>query len=87
MALSDFPHAPLQGAVISRDMFLRAGLFGLCLGFIVIGLLENRDRFSDPDTLYAERHHATPAENASFNREDRLDSELITGSIRSTDLY
>ena len=87
MALSAFTPSPSQGVAITKDMFLRAGLLGLCLGVIVIGLLENRDRFSNPDALYAERHQSTSAENAPFNREDRLDSELITGSIRSTDLY
>lgn len=31
-----------------RAMILRAGLLGLCLGLVIIGLLENVNRFGSP---------------------------------------
>lgn len=47
---------------------LRAGLLGLCLGLMVIGLIENADRFSTPETL-----HTRTSEQAPDLRADRLD--------------
>ena len=49
---------------------LRASLLGLCAGLAVIGLIENADRFSTPETLH------TPAQTsgqAPDQRADRLD--------------
>lgn len=35
-----------------KSKFVRAGLVGACLGVVIIGLLENADRFSDPQAIY-----------------------------------
>ncbi len=60
-----------------RPMLLRAVLFGLCVGLVIVGLMENVTRFGSPETLRSEaRLSPTDSSNPSDSqplREDRLD--------------
>lgn len=70
---------PSFGARLSlaRPMLTRAALLGLCLGLVVVGLMENVTRFGSPETLRSQaRLTPTPVHEAietSTLREDRLD--------------
>jgi hypothetical protein len=63
--------------LLARPMLLRAGLLGLCIGLVVIGLMENITRFGSPDTLRSDAR-LSPTDPSVLGdtqplREDRLD--------------
>lgn len=61
---------------LARPMLFRAGLLGLCVGLLIIGLMENLTRFGSPESLRSDARVApsqvsTPIEAAHL-REDRM---------------
>jgi hypothetical protein len=63
--------------LLARPMLLRAGLLGLCIGLVVIGLMENVTRFGSPETLRSDAR-VSPTDPRELSdsqplREDRLD--------------
>ncbi|MEO0382886.1 MAG: hypothetical protein AAF234_04965 [Pseudomonadota bacterium] len=61
---------------LARPMLFRAGLLGLCLGLVIVGLMENVARFGSPETLRSDARVA-PSEvsapiEAAHLREDRM---------------
>ncbi|MFK7793340.1 MAG: hypothetical protein AB8B88_11810 [Devosiaceae bacterium] len=60
----------------AKPMLARAGLIGACFGIAIIGILENYNRFGDPEAIYrdarlqpSEVGHAT---DQPASRSDRL---------------
>ena len=61
----------------AKPMLIRAGLLGLCLGMVIIGLLHNFNRFKDPEELMPnaqlEAIGVGQSGSVSSQRSDRLD--------------
>jgi hypothetical protein len=64
-------------------MVLRAGLVGLCIGLVMIGLLENLSRFGSPETLRSQdrilssQSPSAVEQPGRADREDRLSMAVI----------
>ena len=73
--------APSNHRAETRRMFLQAATLGLCAGLVIIGLIENTQRFADPgdlaDHLRNERlaadENKTGQSSTLALRADRLD--------------
>ena len=61
----------------AKPMLIRAGLLGLCLGMVIIGLLHNFNRFKEPEELMPNARLETTgvdhSGSVSGQRSDRLD--------------